>query len=152
MIESPTDHEFLAFDGSGGEFYLLQDGRVLFLGQGSAGVVARDFCEFIGMTTGLASWRDALNFVEDDDLESARSEWGGYAKKWGLQEALDEPWFYGSDEFKTRTPAEAREQIAKYFGVLPLPDPFRALFTAVKTLNGDVRILWEGKKIPPIGE
>ncbi|MNE53275.1 hypothetical protein D3C80_1479880 [compost metagenome] len=55
VIESPTDHEFLAFDGSGGEFYLLQDGRVLFLGQGSAGVVARDFLRMMTLKVLAAS-------------------------------------------------------------------------------------------------
>ena len=94
----PAEAPAFALDGSGGTFHVLADGRILLVdSEGSFGVVARDFPEFIGIATGLPGWRDALRFVGEPDLAQARARWEAYVRKWSLDTASNETWPYAPE-------------------------------------------------------
>lgn len=152
VVEGPESHQLLAYDGAGGEYHLLADGRILRIdSEGSAGVVARDFTEFLGITTGLSSWLDALRFASEGDARAARTEWTAYEAEWELKAQLEEPWSFDSSDFSTATPAEGRARIVEYFGIEPLADPFGALHRAVTSLNDDVAVYWDGERYGSFG-
>lgn len=151
-VEAPGGHELLAYDGSGGEYHLLEDGRILLIGsEGSAGVIASDFQEFIGIAMGLSSWLDALGFVGRADLRAARAEWTGYEAQWALKEAMDGPWQYDLGDYSVATPAEARERILDYFEIAPPADPFGALYRATNERSDKVAVYLEGEKYGSFG-
>lgn len=152
VITAAEPRSFFGEDGAGGIFYVLGDGRILLIdSEGSAGVVAASFEEFVGVATGLASWRDALKFVGDGDLASARAEWEKSAAKWQIDQQINAPWPYDPGGFSTRTPGEAREAIRKHFNAPLLADPFAVLHKAVHTLNGDVSVTWKGEQLRRFG-
>ncbi len=151
-IECTCGHEPFALDGSGGSYHVLGDGRILLVGsEGSAGVVAADFKEFVGIAIGLPGWRDALKFVGHDGLDAARAGWQAFVAKWGLDDSLGEPWLFDLDGFATATPAEARDLILQRLGAPPLSDPFGALHRAVNALNGDVVVTCHGEPLRQFG-
>ncbi|MBY3064800.1 hypothetical protein HFO74_15420 [Rhizobium laguerreae] len=141
-IESPEAHELFGRDGAGGGYYVLRDGRILYVdSEGSFGIVGTNFKEFIAIATGLPGWHDALKPVKLQSIDVAREKWRSFVDKWGAEDELDEPW--PDDEgFKTGTPAEARAAIREHFGVEPLADPFGALHHAVRTLGKDISVKW----------
>ncbi|WP_298959213.1 hypothetical protein [uncultured Methylobacterium sp.] len=142
-IEPPGSRPF-ASDGAGGMFHLLPDGRILLIdSEGSFGVVASGFDEFVATATGLPSWRDALRFVGEPDLGRARAAWNGFVRRSGLDKELDGPWPYGSKGFSAPTPAVARRAIRSQWGIPASSDPFAALYHAVNRLSGDVSVSWQ---------
>lgn len=143
-IKSSSAHELFGRDGAGGGYYVLTDGRILYVdSEGSFGIVGADFKEFIAIATGLPGWHDALKLLKLEPVDVAREKWRSFVDKWGAEDELDEPW--PEDEgFKTGTPAEARVTIREHFGVEPLPDPFGALHHAVRMLGEDVSVTWNG--------
>lgn len=144
-ISVPGDWAMFAYDGAGGGYYLLEDGRILFIdSEGLAGVLAKDFGTFIATVTSLPSWRDALRHVGLDDVEAARAQWLAYAGQWRLLEQYEEGWAYGAEGYTYPTPRAAGEAIRTYFGVQEPADPFGALHEAVHALNGDVSVSAEG--------
>lgn len=145
---SPEGSQQFAMDGSGGTFNLMPDGKILLIdSEGSFGVVASDFNEFVAIATGLPSWRDALRFVGEPDLREARAAWAAYIQKWGLDEALNKPWPYEPLGYSVATPGEAREAIRKRLGVGASADPFAALYRAVNELNDGVAVSWQGEPL-----
>ncbi len=141
----PSDRQSFAIDGSGGWYYVLGDGRILMVeSEGTAGVVAPDFETFLAIATGLPGWRDALRFVGEADLETARAAWLDYVRQWDLDAAMDKPWPYYPEQFSIATPGLAREAIRAEFGISAASDPFAALYQAVNMLNGDVKVAWQG--------
>ena len=152
VITAAEPRSFFGEDGAGGVFFVLGDGRILLVdSEGSAGVVAASFEEFVGVATGLASWRGALKYVGDGDLASARAEWQRFVAEWQLDQQINDPWPYNPGGFSTRTPAEARAAIRERFKA-PLPaDPFAALHRAVHSLNGDVSVTWNGEQLQRFG-
>jgi hypothetical protein len=148
----PAGFEQFAMDGSGGTFNVMPDGRILLIdSEGSFGVVASDFNEFIAIATGLPSWRDALRFVGGPDPGRARAAWAAYVEKWELDKALDKPWPYDAGGYSVATPGAARKAIRSRLEVEASPDPFAALHHAVNTLNGDVAVSWRGEPLVLFG-
>lgn len=144
-ISAPGEWAMFAYDGAGGGYYLLEDGRILFIdSEGLAGVVAKDFGAFIAMATSLPSWRDALRHVGPDDLSVARAQWLAYARQWRLLEQYEQGWPYGAEGYTYPTPQAAGEAVRNYFGVNEPADPFGALHDAAHALNGDVSVSMDG--------
>lgn len=151
-LVEPADLEQLAIDGSGGTFNVMPDGRILLIdSEGSFGVVASDFNEFVAIATGLPSWRNALRFVGEPDLGQAQAAWAAYVEKWKLDKALDKPWPYNPEGYSVATPGAARKEIRVRLGVQASPDPFAALHRAVNTLNRDVSVSWRGEPLVLFG-
>lgn len=145
---TPEGSQQFAMDGSGGTFNLMPDGRILLIdSEGSFGVVASDFNEFVAIATGLPSWRDALRFVGEPNLQQARAAWAAYVQKWDLDEALNRPWPYESGGYSVSTPGKAREAIRKRLSVGASADPFAALYHAVNELNDGVTVSWQGEPL-----
>lgn len=152
-VECAVGSEPFAVDGAGGSYHVLADGRILLVSsEGSAGVIAASFKEFIGVTMALASWRDALKFVGLETLDAARAAWLAFVAKWGLDAQPDEPWLFDLGDFTTTTPAEARTLTLARFDAPRLVDPFGALYRAVTTLNGDVRVTCHGEPLSQFGK
>ena len=138
----------LAYDGSGGEYHLLADGRVLLLGgEGEVGIVGRDFQEFLAIAVGLSSWHSALRFIRTDDMAQARGEWQAYEQQWGLSASLDQPWPFSPGSYRTATPREARALIADHFLLPDMENPFAALFSTPRALSTDVIVTFKGEKV-----
>ncbi|WP_210324546.1 hypothetical protein [Chelatococcus reniformis] len=151
-IAAPAGSAPFALDGSGGTYHVLPDGRILLIdSEGSAGVVAPNFKEFIAIAAGLPGWRDALKFVGRQDVATARADWQAFIAKWKLESQLHQPWPYAADHLTIRTPALAREAIMNYFHAPSLSDPFGALYHAVNSLNDDVGVKWEGERLRLFG-
>lgn len=149
---TPEGSQQFATDGSGGSYNLMPDGRILLIdSEGSFGVVASDFNEFVAIATGLPSWREALRFVGEPDLREARAAWAAYVQKWGLQEALNKPWPYEPAGYSVATPGEARAAIQKRLGVVASADPFGTLYRAVNELNDGVAVSWQGEPLTLFG-
>ncbi len=145
---TPEGSQQFAMDGSGGTFNLMPDGKILLIdSEGSFGVVASDFNEFVAIATGLLSWRDALRFVGEPDLRQARAAWAAYIQKWGMDEALNKPWPYEHGGYSVATPGEAREAIRERLGVGTSADPFAALYRAVNELNDGVAVSRQGEPL-----
>lgn len=143
--------ELFAYDGAGGTYHLLGDGRILLVdSEGTAGVVAPDFESFIGITTGLPDWRSALAFMGNETLAGARLQWAAFLAQWNVIAQQHQPWPYYPELFSFGTPHEARAAIADYFTVSVPSDPFAALYKAVDTLNDDVSVWWEGEIAYPV--
>lgn len=143
-IVAPVGQALFAYDGAGGSYHVLADGRILLIdSEGRAGVVARDFGQFIAIATGLPGWRDALRFVGRESLEAARGEWAAFVARWNLEAQMDGPWPYG-DDFSTPTPRAGGAAVARALGAAEIADPFGALHKAVNTLNDDVTVTWAG--------
>jgi len=144
-IAVPGDWAMIAYDGAGGAYYLLEDGRILVIdSEGMAAVVAKDFGAFIAIVTSLPNWRDALRYMAIEDVEAARAQWLAYARQWQLREQYEQGWAYGGDGFAYPTPRAAGEAIRRYFAVDEPADPFGALHAAVHGLNDDVRVSMDG--------
>jgi hypothetical protein len=144
-ISVPGEWAMIAYDGAGGGYYLLEDGRILFIdSEGMAGVVAKNFGAFIATVTSLPSWRDALRHVAPDDLDTARAQWLAYAEAWQLPQQYERGWAYGAEGYTYPTPRAGGEAVRAYFGVDEPADPFGALHEAVHGLNGDVCVSMEG--------
>ena len=140
----PQGSQQFAIDGSGGLFSLMPDGRILLIdSEGSFGIVASDFNELVAITTGLPSWRDALRFTGEPDLEKAKAAWSDYVRQWGLDKGLDKPWPYGSEGFSVATPGAARQEIRARLGIAASADPFAALHRAVNKRSEDVTVYWQ---------
>ncbi|WP_196258757.1 hypothetical protein [Pelagibacterium limicola] len=138
--------ELFGYDGAGGTYHLLSDGRILYIdSEGYAGVVARDFDDFVGITTGIPDWQTALRFMGKDTLHGARTEWTAFLVQWNVQAQQDQPWPYMPELFNTPTPRQGRKAIADYFGSPILPDAFASLYRAVNTLNADVTVSPKGE-------
>lgn len=151
-ITADGTHEWFGIDGAGGTYHVLSDGRILLVdSEGSAGVIAGTFHDFVATAVGLPGWRDALRFVGDADLEAARVEWLAYLGQWGLEAQLDEPWTFGLDAYTTRTPREARTAIMQYFNVVEPEDPFAMLHHAINTMNDDIAVSWNGNELRLFG-
>lgn len=145
---TPEGSQQFAMDGSGGSINLMPDGRILLIdSEGSFGVVASDFNEFVAIATGLPSWRDALRFVGEPNLLQARAAWAAYVQKWDLDEAMNKPWPYESGGYSVATPGEARQAIRKRLSVAASADPFAALYHAVNGLNDGVAVSWQGEPL-----
>ncbi len=148
FIITPEGSQQFAMDGSGGSFNLMPDGRILLIdSEGSFGIVASDFNEFVAIATGLPSWRDALRFVGEPDLQQTRAAWAAYVQQWGLDEALNKPWPYETGGYSIATPGAAREAIRKRLGVEASADPLAALYRAVNELNDGVAVSWQGEPL-----
>lgn len=144
-ISAPGDWAMFAYDGAGGGYYLLEDGRILLIdSEGMAGVIAKDFGAFIATLTSLPSWRDALRHVGAEDVDVARAQWLAYAGQWGLLEQYEQGWAYGAEGYTHPTPRAGGEAIRAYFEVEAPADPFGDLHEAVHELNGDVSVSAEG--------
>ena len=144
----PQGSQQFAIDGSGGLFSLMPDGRILLIdSEGSFGIVASDFNELVAIATGLPSWRDALRFTDEPDLEKAKAAWSDYVRQWGLDNGLDKPWPYGSEGFSVATPGAARQEIRTRLGIAASADPFAALHRAVNQRSGDVSVFWQEQRL-----
>lgn len=148
----PEGSKQFAMDGSGGMFTVMPDGRILLIdSEGSFGIVASDFNEFVAIATGLPGWRDTLRFVGEPDLAKARAAWTAFLEKWRLDSRLDKPWPYTSDGYSVATPAAARQAIRSRLDVQTSPDPFAALYRDVNTLTADVTVSWQEEPLIVFG-
>lgn len=150
-IRSPGTWAMIGYDGAGGAYYLLEDGRILAIdSEGSASVVAADFDAFIATVTSLPSWRDAIRHMKPGDMEAARASWLAYAEQWGLYAQYDEGWPYEGDTFTHPTPRAGGEAIRAHFGVGAPSDPFAELYKAIHALNDDVSVFAAGYPYEPL--
>lgn len=150
-VRSPGTWAMIGYDGAGGAYYLLEDGRILAIdSEGAASVVAADFDAFIATLTSLPSWRDAVRHMGPADVEVARASWLAYAAQWGLIAQYDEGWPYEGDAFAYPTPRAAGEAIRAHFGVDEPSDPFAELHKAIHALNDDVSVLAAGYEYEPL--
>lgn len=153
VITSDVPRAFFGIDGAGGAYYVLGDDRILLIdSEGSAGIVAASFREFVGIASGLPSWRDALKFTGPDDLETARKGWLEFVAKWKLDRQLEEPWPFEPKGFSTKTPEEGRAALRELFAAPPLADPFASLHQAIHTMNPDVTVTYDGNRFQRFGD
>lgn len=144
-VDVPAEQDVFGFDGAGGTYHVLDDGRILLVdSKGSAGVVALSFQDFIAIATGLPGWRSALRAIGNKDLAAARADWLALRIKWDLDRIAHSPWQYGTG-YKTATPGQAASLIAKALEASRMDDPFAALHTAIHTRNDDVKVRWNGQ-------